>query len=150
MAGQKHRSKYDSKPAQGETEIGKQGTDQVVYDPAFQFFEQPTIGVRFHIFQRIGEELQGVILGQPLQNVRRHRSYPIRLTQDCEGSCHCQNGETIEVFGTAHLGPKLKRCIGYPVRIVYLGRKHKYSGHYMKIFRVYRIEGRKESLLGMK
>jgi len=147
----KSDKKYESKPQKGETEVGKKTVDKIVDDPAFQFFEQPTVGVRFHIFRKPHEQVIGTIIGDAIYNIRRNRSYPIRLEDNCQGVCECQAGDTIEVFATKHLSKLLRQCVGYKVRIVYVGRRHVYRGYYEKIFRVYKYtKPDQETLIGPK
>ena len=138
MEAKERSKKLKSKPQKGEHEVGKRETDKAIDNPGFEYFELPTHGVRFHIFKTPGEQLTGIILSERIQNIRRNGSFPIKLLLDCQGSCHCKAEETIEIFGTKHLGPKLNLCVGQRVRIVFLGKRHAYRGKYEKIYRVYK------------
>lgn len=147
----KDDKKYKSQPRKGEKEVGKKTADKVVDDPAFQYFEQPTVGCRFHIFRIPHEQIIGTIIGEGIYNVRRNRSYPILLETNCQGICECQAGDVIEIFATKHLSAQLRRCVGFKVRIVYIGRRHVYRGYYEKVFRVYKyLKPDQGTLIGKK
>lgn len=120
-----------SNPRKNEKEIGKATIDRIVAKPVFEYFDQPQVGVRFHLFRERGEELVGRLVGHSIQNIRRNSSWPIKL----------ESGEVVEVFANKTLSKQLHQCsIFTKIRIVYIGREHGNFGHAKKIYRVYKIK----------
>lgn len=124
------RKTWDSDPQPGEHEIDKDEIDEITEKRTFEYHNKPSLGNRFYIFHEKGDDLVGTVTGKPIQNVKRSSSWPIKL----------ESGEVVEVFQNRILHPRLEKCIGRKVRIVYIGREHVGRGHAMKVYRVYLIE----------
>ncbi len=125
---QKFAAKYKSKVKKDEVEIGKASVDRIVGKPTFEYFDQPQVGVRFHIFKEKREQLAGKLVSHSISNVRRNSSYAIQL----------DDGTVVEVFANKTLHKQLTDCFMQRVRIVYIGQEHTNWGHAKKIYRVYK------------
>lgn len=138
MAKKSTIDKYRSTPKTGEKEVGGDRIDRTVKKPTFQYFDKPTVGTRFHIFRQIGDELEGIIIGHAISNVRRNSSYPLKL----------DSGEVVEFFANKQLHGIIRdfELIFSRVRIVYIGRNQTSWGHAAKVYRVYKTgHGQKSS-----
>jgi hypothetical protein len=113
----KKTTKYDSAPQKNETEVGKDRIDRTIRKRTFEYFDNPTIGVEFFLFRKIGDEITGQIIGHAIANVRRNSSYPLKL----------ESGKVIEFFANKELHKTIRdfELIWSHVRIVYIGRDHK-------------------------
>ena len=124
----KFTAPYQSKPKKSEVEVGKAAVDRIVNSRAFEYFDRPQRGVRFHIFKDKGEELTGRLVSHAITNLRRNSSYAIEI----------EGGEIVEVFANRTLHKQLADCFWQQIRIVYLGREQTSFGHAKKIYRVYK------------
>jgi len=125
---EKFSKRYGSKAKKTETEVGKAAVDRIVDKRAFEYFDHPTRGIRFHIFKHKGEELIGRLVSHAITNVRRNSSYAIEI----------DSGEIVEVFANRTMHKQLAECFMQIVRIVYIGREHTNFGHAKKVYRVYK------------
>jgi len=138
MPKKKIRTKYESLPRKGETEIGKDLIDRTIRKRTFEYYNNPTIGVEFFVFREIGDEITGHIIGHAITNIRRNSSYPLRL----------ESGKVIEFFANKQLHGIIRdyALLWSRVRIVYIGRDHQiWGGHAAKVYRVYKIKDGVES-----
>ncbi len=118
----------ESNPRATEVEIGKAAIDRIVKKPTYEYFDNPQVGVRFHIFKQKGEELAGKLISRAISNMRRNSSYAMQL----------DDGTVVEVFANKTLHKQLTDCFMQRIRIVYIGQEHTNFGHAKKICRVYK------------
>ncbi|KKN06578.1 hypothetical protein LCGC14_1075720 [marine sediment metagenome] len=125
---EKQGKAYSSAARKNEVEVGKAAVDRLVDKRAFEYFDRPTRGIRFHIFKQKGDEIVGKLVSHAISNIRRNSSYAIQI----------EGGEIVEVFANKTLHKQLSDCFYQQIRIVYIGREQNKFGHAKKVYRVYK------------